>query len=47
MKFIVSLALLAIGATAQTTKAVSQGDASCDADYIVTNCLELEQVKVR
>lgn len=47
MKFIISLALLAIGATAQTTKAVSQGDSSCDADYIVTNCLELEQVKVR
>lgn len=45
MKFLLPLALLALGATAQKT--ATKSDSGCDADYIVTNCLELEQSKVR
>ncbi|CAM1500914.1 Fc.00g100760.m01.CDS01 [Cosmosporella sp. VM-42] len=48
MKFLFPLALLAVGAVAQTTTADAPAASAtgCDADYIVTNCLESETDKV-
>ena len=48
MKFLFPLALLAVGAVAQTTTAATpKASSECDADYIVSNCLESETDKVR
>ena len=47
MKFLLTLAAVAIGVSAQSTSAVSSGsDSGCLADYIVTRCLETEEAKV-
>lgn len=47
MKFFVPLALLAVGVSAATTvsTAASASSTACDADYIVTQCLETEEKK--
>ena len=59
MKFLASLALVAaVGVSAQdqtsasmpaqdTAAAAAGGDTDCLANYIVTRCLQTEQVKVR
>ncbi|KAH7149516.1 hypothetical protein B0J13DRAFT_606637 [Dactylonectria estremocensis] len=48
MKFFVTLALLAasVSAASTTTTAATASSTACDADYIVTSCLESEEAKV-
>lgn len=46
MKFLIPVALLALGVSAQSSAAGGSSSSKCDADYIVTNCLESENAKL-